>query len=169
MSVMRLTVYTDYTLRVMMYLALRHRAGSLSRIDEIADAYQISRAHLTKIVHELAQHGMVETVRGRSGGMRLAQPPSSIRIGDIVRMAEKDFSVVACHDERNTVPCAIQPACHLKQALGRAMEAFMRELDGLTLEEAITTPAEAASLLGIAMASPVAMPVRRAKPTTPND
>lgn len=157
---MRLTVYTDYTLRVMMFLAARHRAGALSRIDEIAAAYHISRSHLTKIVHELGQSGLVETVRGRSGGMRLSKAPSEIKVGDIVRLAEKDFAVVACHDAHSTDICTIQPACTLKRALWRAMEAFMRELDALTLEEAITTPAEAAALLGIPAEAPVALPTK---------
>lgn len=158
---MRLTVYTDYTLRVMMYLALRHRSGTLARIDDIAQAYHISRSHLTKIVQELGHSGLVETVRGRSGGMQLARSPAEISIGEIVRMAEKDFAVVACHDPTNTELCAIQPACHLQRVLRRAMEAFMRELDTLTLEQAVTAPAAAAQLLGLPAAEvPVALPKR---------
>lgn len=163
---MRLTVYTDYTLRVMMFLAIRHRTGELSRIDEIAHAYNISRSHLTKIVHELGHSGLVETVRGRSGGMQLAKPPSAITIGEIVRLAEKDFAVVACHDPDSPDICTIQPACNLQRALRRAMEAFMRELDALTLAQAITAPVAAASLLGIPVVSQIGGPRSRHKPTS---
>lgn len=146
---MRLTIYTDYTLRVMMFLAVKHLSGELSRIDEIAAAYDISRSHLTKIVQELGHSGMVETLRGRAGGMRLTRPPGQISVGEIVRLAEKDFAVVACHDPDAAGVCAIQPACNLNRALKRATDAFLRELDCTTLEEAITTPDAAAALLGI--------------------
>ncbi len=147
---MHLTTYTDYTLRVMMYLALKHKDGSSATIDEIADAYGISRNHLMKIVHELAQHGFIETVRGRAGGARLARPPGQISIGALVRMAEKDFSAAACHDVKRHITCAILPACNLRNGLRRAMDAFLHELDRMTLAEAIVTPTLAASLLGTA-------------------
>ncbi|MBN9427242.1 MAG: Rrf2 family transcriptional regulator [Burkholderiales bacterium] len=146
---MRLTIYTDYTLRVMMFLAVKHLSGELSRIDEIADAYAISRSHLTKIVQELGHSGMVETLRGRAGGMRLTRSPRQISIGEIVRLAEKDFAVVACHASDAAGVCAIQPACNLNRALKRATDAFLHELDRTTLEEAVTTPDAAAALLGI--------------------
>lgn len=146
---MRLTTYTDYTLRVLMYLALKHRGGELATIDEIAQAYDISRSHLTKIVHELGQHGFIETLRGRGGGMRLARPPAQISIGAVVRMAEEDFAVVACHDERTPHGCAVFPACRLKQRLARAVQAFLAELDGMTLDEAVGAPRQAAQLLGL--------------------
>ena len=158
---MRLTIYTDYTLRVMMFLAIQHRSGALSRIDDIARAYAISRSHLSKIVHELGHSGLVITVRGRSGGMQLARPPEQITVGEIVRLAEKDFAVVACHDPDTTDICVIQPACNLQRVLRRAMAAFMLELDGLTLAEAITAPSAAASLLGLAREAPIALPKRR--------
>jgi Rrf2 family nitric oxide-sensitive transcriptional repressor len=78
---MRLTVYTDYTLRVLMYLALRYPSGELATIEQIATAYGISRNHLTKIVHQMGLHGLIATVRGRAGGMRLARPPAEISVG----------------------------------------------------------------------------------------
>ena len=139
---MRLTIYTDYTLRVMMFLAVKHLSGELSRIDEIADAYAISRSHLMKIVQELGHSGMVET-------MRLIRSTRQISIGEIVRLAEKDFAVVACHASDAAGVCAIQPACNLNRALKRATDAFLHELDRTTLEEAVTTPDAAAALLGI--------------------
>src|SRR5512139_1979197 len=96
-GLMRLTLYTDYTLRVMMYLAVKYADGGTATIDEIASGYAISRSNLTKIVNELSQQGFIETIRGRAGGMRLARPPAEISIGALVRLAEKDFSVVECH------------------------------------------------------------------------
>ena len=154
---MRLTVYTDYTLRVMMYLAMTWPTGRVATIDEIAGAYDISRNHLTKIVHELGLNGFIVTTRGRAGGAALARPPNEISIGDIVRMAEKDFAVVACHDTAVPHGCQIFPACNLKRGLARAVDAFMAELDAMTLQDAITVPTVAASLLGMGVQ---ARPVR---------
>ncbi len=146
---MRLTIYTDYTLRVLMYLSVKYRDGGVATIDEIAAAYGISRNHLTKIVNELAQRGVIETVRGRAGGARLARDPKQISIGEIVRIAEKDFSVVECHVAGSEPSCAIFQACNLKRGLRRAMDAFMQELDRMTLADAVTQPSVAAPLLGI--------------------
>jgi len=145
----RLTVYTDYTLRVMMYLAVAWPTGRVATIDEIAGAYDISRNHLTKIVHELGLNGFIATTRGRAGGAMLARAPNEISIGDIVRMAEKDFAVVACHDTAVPHGCRIFAACNLKRVLARAVDAFMAELDAMTLQDAITVPTVAASLLGM--------------------
>ena len=146
---MRLTVYTDYTLRVMMYLAASYPGGGVVTIVEIARAYDISRSHLMKIVNELSQNGFVDAVRGRAGGVRLARPPQEISVGQLVRMAEKDFAIVPCHDEGKDSHCAILPACKLKRGMRRAIEAFMHELDNMTLAETITAPSLAVSLLQI--------------------
>ncbi len=154
---MRLTMYTDYTLRVMMYLAVRYQDQGVATIEEMATAYDISRNHLMKIVNELSQTGFIETTRGRSGGARLARAPETISIGAVVRMAEKDFAVVACHDASTPHNCAIYQACNLKRGLARAMDAFMQELDKMTLQDAISAPTVAADLLG--MERPVALPV----------
>ncbi|WP_284618680.1 RrF2 family transcriptional regulator [Aquabacterium humicola] len=155
---MRLTLYTDYTLRVMIYLSVRYRDGGVATIDEMATAYGISRSHLTKIVHELGQHGFIETVRGRSGGARLARAPQQISVGEVVRMAEKDFAVVACHDTTVESDCAVFQACNLKRGMRRAVDAFMHELDKMTFADAITVPQVAASLLGVPAEAPMAMP-----------
>jgi Rrf2 family nitric oxide-sensitive transcriptional repressor len=146
---MRLTLYTDYTLRVMMYLAVKYADGGTATIDEIASAYAISRSNLTKIVNELAQNGLIETIRGRSGGMRLARPAREITIGALVRLAEKDFGVVECHGSPTAVNCAIMPACNLRNGLRRAVEAFLTELDQMSLEQAVSSRGVAASLLHI--------------------
>jgi Rrf2 family nitric oxide-sensitive transcriptional repressor len=137
----------DYSLRVMMYLAVKYPQDGLATIDEIAASYDISRAHLMKIVHELGQNGFIETVRGRTGGIRLARAPREISIGDLVRSTEKDFAVVPCHSSVEEAHCAILPACNLKKVLRRAVEAFMEELDEVTLAETITIHSVAASLL----------------------
>src|SRR5215472_15974212 len=108
---MRLTVYMDYTLRVMMYLATSYPRGEVATIEEIARAYNISRSHLMKIVNELSQNGFVQALRGRTGGIRLARPLSEISVGQLVRMAEKDFAVVPCQDTSKDSRCAILPAC----------------------------------------------------------
>jgi len=147
---MRLTVYTDYTLRVMMYLALKYPDRGVATINDIATAYGISRNHLTKIIHELSQVGLIETARGRAGGARLARPPEQISVGEIVRVAEKDFAVVRCHDMSVAHDCAIFPACNLRRRLHRAVDAFLHELDTMTLREAIAAPTVAATVLGMA-------------------
>lgn len=158
---MRLTVYTDYTLRVMMYLALKHKSGDLATIDNIVGAYQISRAHVAKIVYDLALADMVVTVRGRSGGIRLARPPEETSIGDLVRLTEKDFAVVACHDQTAELDCAVFPACNLKRVFVRAVDAFMMELDRVTLADSITSHSVAAGALGMQGLSVVSMPLSR--------
>lgn len=166
---MHLTLYTDYTLRVMMYLAVKHIDSGTATIDDIADAYAISRSNITKIVNELAQHGFIETIRGRAGGTRLARPPGEISIGALVRLAEKDFGVVECHAAESEVNCAIMPTCNLRIALKRAVGAFLRELDKMTLADAIVAPNVAASLLHIRRAEnreiaiPISALARRAR------
>jgi Rrf2 family transcriptional regulator, nitric oxide-sensitive transcriptional repressor len=158
---MRLTVYTDYTLRVMIYLTLKYEGGEVATIDEMAQAYGISRNHLMKIVNELSQSGFIETTRGRAGGARLARAPHRISLGEVVRMAEKDFAVVQCHDVALEGDCAVFQACNLKRTLRRALDAFMQELDKVTFAEAVSAPSVAASLLGMGDEPvPVEMPVR---------
>lgn len=148
---MRLTVRTDYALRVLIYLSLDRGGGGIGTIDEIADAYRISRSHLKKVVNELAQHGVLETARGRAGGVRLALDPSRISIGEIVRLVEKDFAVVECHDAGVETDCAIAQVCNLRRVLRRAVDAFMYELDKATLADAAAAPSVVASILGIGL------------------
>jgi Rrf2 family nitric oxide-sensitive transcriptional repressor len=158
---MRLTLYTDYTLRVMIYLTLRYEGGGVATIAEMAQAYDISRNHLMKIVNELAQSGFIETTRGRAGGARLARAPSRISVGEVVRMAEKDFAVVQCHDVAIEPDCAVFQACNLKRGMSRALDAFMQELDKITFAEAVSAHSVAESLLGLGdVAMPIALPPR---------
>lgn len=129
---MRLTVFSDYTLRVLIYLGL-HRGG-LATITEIADAYDISKNHLMKVVNKLAAQGYVETVRGKGGGLRLKQPPSGISLGKLLRASEADTALVECFDKESS-QCCIAPACAARGVLRQAQEAFYKVLDGYTLAD----------------------------------
>jgi Rrf2 family nitric oxide-sensitive transcriptional repressor len=129
---MRLSDYTDYTLRVLMYCAA-HR-DRLVTIAEIAQAHQVSKNHLMKIVNDLARDGVVETTRGRGGGLRLLKAPAAIKLGDVVRSAETDFRLVECFDPA-TDTCTLTPSCRLKGVLRGALKAYFAELDAVTLED----------------------------------
>jgi Rrf2 family nitric oxide-sensitive transcriptional repressor len=151
---MRLTSYTDYALRTLIFLALERER--LVTIQDIADAHQIARNHLTKVVHQLGTLGLVETVRGRNGGLRLGREPSEINIGDIVRSTESDFFIAECFNVEKP-GCIYSGSCALKGALGRASSAFLDVLDGVTLATLITP---SAGERGRTNANPVNAPVR---------
>ena len=138
---MRLTIFTDYTLRVLIYLGAHQQEGRLATIGDIAAAYGISDNHLMKIVYHLAKQGYVETTRGKGGGMRLARAPGEINIGDVVRGAEEDLAVVECF-RRGKAQCPIAPACALQGILGRALSAFFEVLDGKTLADLLVPQAQ---------------------------
>ncbi|OWW22035.1 RrF2 family transcriptional regulator [Noviherbaspirillum denitrificans] len=129
---MRLTDYTDYSLRTLMYLGT-HR-DNLVTIQDIADAYGISKSHLMKVVHQLGLAGLVETIRGRSGGLRLGKEPEQINIGDVVRGTEPDFMMVECFS-RETNECILSPSCELQDVLRRATKAYLEVLSGVTLAD----------------------------------
>jgi Rrf2 family nitric oxide-sensitive transcriptional repressor len=148
---MRLTVYTDYSLRMLMYLAVKD--DKLATISEIAASYGISKNHLMKVAHQLGIAGYVETVRGRSGGLRLAKPVAAIRLGDVVRRTEQDMALVPCFEPVNA-PCAIRAGCGLRRALARAGEAFMAVLDEYTLADLIKPRTALRSLLAIEAIGP---------------
>ena len=131
---MRLTTFSDYSLRVLIYLGTAR--DRLATIDQVAEAYGISANHLMKVVHHLAQNGFIETARGKHGGMRLAHGPEAIRLGDVLRTTEDGFALVECFDERQS-DCRIARCCTLKGALVRALEAFLAELDRYTLADLI--------------------------------
>ncbi|MBC3884770.1 RrF2 family transcriptional regulator [Undibacterium griseum] len=131
---MRLTAYTDYTLRTLIYLAI-HR-DRLVTIQEIAELHNISKNHLTKVVHQLGLSNMVDTIRGRNGGLRLHSAPADINIGQVVRNTETDFYMAECFDKASNT-CAYAPACHLKKVLNDATRAYLDVLDHVTLEDLI--------------------------------
>jgi len=129
---MRLTTFTDYALRVLMFLALDRTR--LATIPQIAAAYGISQNHLMKVVHHLARAGVVESVRGKGGGLRLARPPESIRIGEIVRAAEGEAPIVECLSD-DPHACRISGVCRLAPVLVEGFEALYAALDRHTLAD----------------------------------
>jgi Rrf2 family transcriptional regulator, nitric oxide-sensitive transcriptional repressor len=136
---MRLTLHTDYALRTLMYLGLR--PDRRVSIHEIAEAYGISENHLVKVVHKLGQGGMIETIRGKGGGLRLGRPAAEIGIGDVVRFTEEDLALVACFQAPDSGRhCAIADACRLQLLLHDALDAFMAVLDTRTLADLLAEP-----------------------------
>jgi Rrf2 family nitric oxide-sensitive transcriptional repressor len=129
---MHLTTYTDYSLRVLMFVAMK---DGLSTIQEIADAYGISKNHLMKIAFELGRHGFLQTVRGRKGGLKLARPPEDIGLGDVIRLTEEDFALVECFAAGNS--CIITAPCRLKGVLSEALKAYLAVLDRYTLADLV--------------------------------
>jgi Rrf2 family nitric oxide-sensitive transcriptional repressor len=119
----RLTIYTDFSLRLLMFLALK--GNGLATIAEVAKAYGISKNHLMKVTHQLGLAGYVETVRGKGGGMRLAQRPQDIVLGEVVRRTEPDMTLVPCFAP-DGVSCPIFQSCALRGALSKARDAFFR-------------------------------------------
>lgn len=144
---MKLNLQTDYALRVLIHVGTN--AGGLSTIQEIADAFSISKAHLMKVVHRLGKAGYLDTIRGKNGGMRLKRPPETIRIGDVVRSIEEDLAVIGCLGEEAF--CRIQGPCVLRGALRDATLAFLAVLDGYTLADLLTPRTALARLLEISL------------------
>jgi Rrf2 family nitric oxide-sensitive transcriptional repressor len=135
---MRLTAYTDYSLRTLIYLAMNR--DHLVTIQDIADAHGIAKNHLTKVVHRMGMLGYIDTVRGRNGGLRLGREPADIIIGAVVRQTETDFHMAACFDPASAAGCIYSPACALKGVLAAASAAFLAELDAVTLEQMLVKP-----------------------------
>jgi Rrf2 family nitric oxide-sensitive transcriptional repressor len=144
----RLTVYTDYSLRLLMYLAVRR--DGLATIGEVAEAYGIAKNHLTKVAHQLGLAGDIETVRGKSGGIRLKKPPASINLGAVIRRTEPDMALVPCFDGQDA--CAITGACVLQTALHQALAAFLAELDNYTLADLVAPRRKLAGMLSMDIA-----------------
>ena len=140
----RLTIYTDFSLRLLMFLALK--GNGLATIAEVAKAYGISKNHLMKVTHQLGLAGYVETVRGKGGGMRLAQRPQDIVLGEVVRRTEPDMTLVPCFAP-DGVSCPIFQSCALRGALSKARDAFFSVLDGYTLEDLVRPRAKLRKLL----------------------
>jgi Rrf2 family nitric oxide-sensitive transcriptional repressor len=135
---MRLTSYTNYSMRILMYCAL-HR-GELVTIADIARDFDISRAHLLKAARRLGQLGYLRTTRGRSGGVQLAMEPREISVGEVVRAMETSDDFVECFNP-TTNACRIAGTCRLTGMLRCAIEAFYRELDTKTLADLVGSDA----------------------------
>jgi len=129
---MQLTLFSDYSLRVLLYLTMHgDRRVTLA---EMSTAYGISQHHLVKVVQRLVEEGLIESTRGRGGGLRLARPPGEINVGQVVRVTEPHLNLVECFDAQ-TNTCPIDRACGLKQVLLRAQAAFLDELERHTLAD----------------------------------
>jgi Rrf2 family nitric oxide-sensitive transcriptional repressor len=141
---LRLTAYTDFSLRVLMYLGLN--PARAPTVKEIAESFGVSRNHLMKVVHRLSMFGYVDALRGRGGGLRLARQPEDIRVGAVVRDTEDDLAAVRCL-RPGPSQCCIQPACVLRDALRAATGAFLDVLDHYTLADLLKPADRLGSLL----------------------
>lgn len=171
---MKLTNYSDYELRSLIYLATKPEPQMLANINDIADSYNISKSHLTKIIHQLGQLGYIETIRGKSGGIRLARAPKDINLGVLIKQIEPDFELVECfvttipnanNAEQQGLPiklideldneftinakqgCVISPVCQLKSVFFETLTAFIEILERYTLADIISNEDELEQLL----------------------
>jgi len=134
---MQLTRHTDYSLRVLMYLAAK--PDQLITVAELANFYKISRNHLVKVVQGLVEHGFIKTVRGKNGGMQLAKNSDDISIGNVIRRMENHFNIVECMDNQQH-PCTLNNVCNLKKLLARATEDYLKNLDKVSLSSVNKPP-----------------------------
>lgn len=153
---MRLTTFTDYTLRVLIYLG--SHPDRRTTIGEVAEAFRISEHHVAKVVHFLGAAGWLENIRGRGGGMRLALPASQVNIGDVVRLAEGRDVPAECFEPGGN-ECTLVRDCRLKNALAEAVQAFYETLSRYSLEDLVGKP----ELVARVLVTPAARPREAAK------
>ncbi len=144
---MKLTAFTDYSLRTLMYLAVH--PDRLCTTKEIAEQFQVSQNHMGKVAYQLSKCGYVETQKGKNGGMKLAQPPATINLGEAVRNLEPDFHLVECFNQSEN-KCKITSACKFKSILFDAQAAFFKTLDGYTLAQITDNEVDLLSALSLA-------------------
>ena len=135
---MKLTLFTDYSMRVLLYLGAQ--PDRLCSIGEVAQAYRVSQNHMMKVVNQLVRQGYVESVRGRSGGIRLGRAAEDINLGALIRATEDGFELVDCGR------CVVAPACGVTGVLGEALGAFLAVLDRYTLADMLTSRLRLAEL-----------------------
>jgi Rrf2 family nitric oxide-sensitive transcriptional repressor len=150
---MRLTLWTDYALRTLIYIGAK--GGGLSTIAEIAESFDISRPHLMKVVNRLSVQGYIDAIRGRNGGIRLARPPAQIRVGAVVRDTEEDLAVMGCLSGSEPGFCRIEGCCVLRRALREATLAFLDVLDRYTLADLLSPERQLAESLGLVLVARV--------------
>ncbi|TKT79134.1 iron-responsive transcriptional regulator RirA [Aquamicrobium sp. LC103] len=143
---MRLTRQTNYAIRILMYCAANQ--GQLSRIPEIAAAYSVSELFLFKILQPLVENGLVTTVRGRNGGVKLGKPATEINLFDVVRVTEDSFAMAECF-EKDAVECPLVDSCALNEALRKALGAFFEVLESYTIDDLVKARPAMRDLLGI--------------------
>ncbi|MGO4872197.1 MAG: RrF2 family transcriptional regulator [Roseiarcus sp.] len=158
---MKLTSYSNYTLRVLMVAAARH--PELTTVREVADGFGISKTHLVKCVHQLGAWGYLETVRGARGGFRLARPANLIGLGEVVRLTEEGFAIVECFDPA-TNTCPLIERCRLRVALRRATDAFLATLDSVTLADIAGNAEDILNIVRLARPRLAACPEVRVAP-----
>lgn len=141
---MQLTLFTDYALRSLLYLAAH--PDKASNVKEIAEHYGISRNHLVKVVHKMATLGLIESSKGKGGGIRLASDPADMRLGNIVRLME-NMDIVECFN-KDTNTCCISEVCRLKHFLFEAAQSFIQTLNKYTLQDAAKNRSQLISMLG---------------------
>ena len=141
---MRLTAFTNFALRTLMYAAMHE--DRLCRSHEIADAFGVSHTHLNKCIYQLGQWGYLENIRGRAGGFRLAKPASIITVGEVIRKTEDTLELVECFNP-TTNTCPLMEMCRLSKTFKRAMARFMDELDSITIADVIENKASLMQLL----------------------
>lgn len=139
---MQLTRYTDYALRTLMLLAIRE--GELVTISDISERYGISRNHVVKVVQQLSKIGYIAATRGRGGGLKLAREPEKMRVGDIVRLTEKQLEIVDCWNPR----CPLASSCLLSTILNEARDAFLHKLDEYTVADLVKNKSRLLALIG---------------------
>jgi len=144
---MRLTSYSDYSLRVLMYLAVKD--GEKSTITEISETYDISKEHLRKVVHNLVKENYISSSRGRSGGLFLKKLPDQINLGDVIRHTETDLTIVECFDSDSN-KCILKESCKLQHVLAKALKAFLAVLDEYTLNDLLLPQHPLRQSLGLA-------------------
>ena len=130
---MQLTLYTDYSLRTLIFLGYLED-GKTATINDVADYYDISRNHLMKVVYNLSQKGYITSIRGKGGGIKLSRPPAEINVGDVVRNMEPNFHVVECFNADGP-KCTIESNCSLIPVLHDATNQFLAVLDKYTLQD----------------------------------
>ena len=158
---MRLTLWTDYSLRVLLFCAAHDGRDHPVTITEIQQAHGISRHHLTKVVMSLAALGYLSTTRGRGGGLRLLASAASTTVGDIVRHTETDFRLVECFDAASNT-CVLDGHCRLKFVLQDAHARFLEALDAVTLKDLVTPGMKRAAAIPISWAAAPPAPAKAA-------
>ena len=143
---MRLTQFSDYSLRVLLYAA--EHSERLVTISEMAEFHAISRSHLTKVVVHLSNAGFLQSIRGRSGGLRLARAPAAIRVGEVLRSTEDDQRLVECFGPAAPQACRLMPGCRLARALQQALQQFFEPLDALSLADLARPQGAAEAVVG---------------------
>ena len=140
---MRLTNFSDYSLRVLIYLAIKQEKSSIA---EVSRSFNVSENHLVKVVHRLSSLGYVHSIRGKNGGIQLGRDPERINLGKIIVQLEPDFDIAECFNEVSNA-CRISPVCRLKSVLNKAQKAFLRTLGKYSLADVIKNKSELAPYL----------------------